>query len=189
MPVETPAAHSTPRSQNSHSFLFSDRIAARSPGCSPSAMRPEPMTSAASPSRPSASGPNQSKPSSSRHSVPGSIHQIAPEIADGWIPVTSTGMTRTGYFHVTALSPPFGALPALLAAHCRFLVAQIELAHVLVLDQLGAGALEHDAPDLQHIAIMRRLQRHVGILLDQQHGHLLLLVEAADDAEDLLDQD
>ena len=66
---------------------------------------------------------------------------------------------------------------------------EVELAHVLVLDELGAGPFQHDAPDLQHIAVVRRLERHVGVLLDQQHGDVLLLVEAADDGEDLLDQD
>src|SRR3972149_4560073 len=56
------------------------------------------------------------------------------------------------------LPPALGALPPLLAAHRRFLDPQIELAHVLVLDQPGAGALEHDAPDFQHIAVVGRFE-------------------------------
>src|SRR6476620_5133589 len=52
---------------------------------------------------------------------------------------------------LSSLPPTLGALPALLAAHRRFLHPEIELAHVLVLDELGAGPFQHDAPDLQHI--------------------------------------
>jgi hypothetical protein len=34
---------------------------------------------------------------SSRHLLPGSIIPLAPALADGWIPVTSTGMTAECY--------------------------------------------------------------------------------------------
>src|SRR5437870_2958274 len=42
---------------------------------------------------------------------------------------------------------------------------------------------------IQHVAKMRRLKRDVCILLDQQDRHALLLVDAADDGENLLHQD
>src|SRR5262245_10673138 len=88
-----------------------------------------------------------------------------------------------------ALAPALGALPALLAAHGGLLLPQIELAHVLVFTELVAGAFQHDAAGLQNVAVVRGLECHVGVLLDQQHGDALLGIEAMDDAEDLLGQD
>jgi hypothetical protein len=60
-------------------------------------------------------------------------------------------------------------------------------AHLGVGQQLGSGAAEHDPPGLHHIAAMSQPQRMMGVLLDEEHGHVLPLVDLADDAEDLLD--
>src|SRR5262245_55792667 len=62
------------------------------------------------------------------------------------------------------LAPALGALPAPLAAHGALFLAQVELAHILVLGELGAGAFEHDAAGLQHIAVVRGLERHGCVL-------------------------
>src|SRR5262245_29622204 len=110
----------------------------------------------------------------------------------GTVPKPSMAMLFTSMAFMEPaprLAPALGALPALLAAHGGFLLTQVELAHVLVLRQLGAGPFEHDAAGLQHVAVVRGVQCHVGVLLHQQHGHALLLIEAADDPEDLLGQE
>ena len=49
--------------------------------------------------------------------------------------------------------------------------------------QACAGIFHHDAADFQHIAEIRDLQRHVGVLLDQQDGHAALAVDAHHDIE------
>src|SRR5690606_41008379 len=59
-----------------------------------------------------------------------------------------------------------------------FLHAEVEFLDVFLLEQPGAGIGHHDAADLQHIAVMGGVQRHVGVLLDQQDGGLLLGVDA-----------
>src|SRR6185369_10841847 len=62
---------------------------------------------------------------------------------------------------------------------------QVELADVLVLaDGLGV-AVQHDAASLHHVGILGMAERHRGVLLGQQHRHLLRLVEPAHDLEDL----
>ena len=54
--------------------------------------------------------------------------------------------------------------------------------------RLRAGVFHHDAPDLQHVAELGHLERHVRVLLHQQDGDAALAVDAHDDAEDLLRQ-
>src|SRR6266480_3351201 len=54
----------------------------------------------------------------------------------------------------------------------------------------GLAMLVPPAPaDFQHVAVMRRLQRDLGVLLDQQDRHALLFVNAPDDGENLPYQD
>src|SRR5271166_331467 len=65
--------------------------------------------------------------------------------------------------------------------------AEIELAYVLVHAQGIGRAVEHDAPSLQDIAETRNFKRDIGVLLGEQERDALLLVEAADDLENLLD--
>ena len=86
-------------------------------------------------------------------------------------------------------SPHLLSLPAPRAADAGLLDAQVELLDVFLLEQPRAGVFHHDAADLQHIAVARAMvQRHVGVLLDQQHRHAALPVDAHDDVEDLLHQ-
>ena len=54
--------------------------------------------------------------------------------------------------------------------------------------QLRARPGERDAPDLEHVRRLRELQRDVRVLLDDEHGQALLLVQLPDDAEDLGDE-
>ena len=64
------------------------------------------------------------------------------------------------------------------------LSAQIRCLDLLICQQLSAGAGERQVAGLQHIGVVRYLQRHVGVLLVQQHRDALL-VDRADDVEDL----
>ena len=48
---------------------------------------------------------------------------------------------------------------------------------------------EHDLPRLEDVARLRRLECDAGVLLDEEDAEALLLVELADDAEDLADED
>ena len=48
-------------------------------------------------------------------------------------------------------------------------------------------ALEHDATVLHDIAMIGDFKRQGGVLLDQYHGELLLVLQAVNDFEDLLD--
>ena len=52
---------------------------------------------------------------------------------------------------------------------------QISLLHRLVGEQFPAGAGEGDASGLQNVANVGNLQGHVGVLLDEQNGHALLV--------------
>jgi hypothetical protein len=79
-------------------------------------------------------------------------------------------------------------LPAPLAAHADFLHAEVELLDVVLLAQAGTGVFHHDAAVFQHVAVVGGVQRHVGVLLDQQNGGAALAVDAHHDLEDLLGQ-
>src|SRR2546427_5384914 len=65
--------------------------------------------------------------------------------------------------------------------------AQIGLLDERVLEQLLRGAGEDDFAHLKHVAAMGDRKRHVHILLDHEDGGALL-VDGADDVEDLLHQ-
>src|SRR3982074_2698473 len=92
-------------------------------------------------------------------------------------------------FSANSLSTPrFLLLPAPLAPRAFFLGAEIEFLDVLGMHQPLATVVHDDAADLQHIAVMRRLQRDPGALLDQQDRHARLLVDPLDDGEDQLDK-
>src|SRR5690349_16089606 len=66
--------------------------------------------------------------------------------------------------------------------------AEIELADIGVRAQSLDITLQHDAPVLHDVATVGYGQGHGGVLLDQKDGELLLLRQAADDGEDLLNQ-
>src|SRR5882672_10458595 len=87
------------------------------------------------------------------------------------------------------LTPRFLLLPAPLAARAGFLGAEIKLLNVLGMYQPLAAVVHDDPADFQNVTIMRRFQRHLGVLLDQQDRHALFLVDAPDDGEDLPHQD
>src|SRR6185312_15833812 len=89
----------------------------------------------------------------------------------------------------TYLAPSFLLFPAPFAACTGFLGAKVKLLNVPGMHQTVASVVHDDAADLQHIAVMRGLKRHLGILLDQQDRHALLFIDAADDLENFLDQD
>src|SRR5215468_4474250 len=85
-------------------------------------------------------------------------------------------------------SPHLLAFPAAGASDARVLDAEIELLDVVLLEQARAGVLHHDAPHLQHVAVVGEVEGHVGVLLHEEDGHALLAVDAADDLEDVLDE-
>src|SRR5690606_1605632 len=82
------------------------------------------------------------------------------------------------------------------AALGRLAHAQVELADVLVGQQLGPRTVTHDAAVLQHVAVVGDRERHRGVLLDQQHARALggevedvladLLLHLGSEAERLL---
>ena len=51
------------------------------------------------------------------------------------------------------------------------------------------GPAERDAADLEHVRGLRELQRDVRVLLDDEHGQALVLVQLLDDPEDLGDEE
>src|SRR5438105_3741941 len=49
--------------------------------------------------------------------------------------------------------------------------AEVGRLHLLVVCQLGAGALHHDPAALQHVGALHQGQRAAHVLLDQEDGH------------------
>src|SRR3984893_17411543 len=86
-------------------------------------------------------------------------------------------------------TPSLLLFPAPFAPRAGFFGPEVEFLDVLRVHQALAGIVHHDPADFQYIAIMRRLQRHLGVLLDQEDRHALLFIDAPDDGENLLDQD
>src|SRR5215211_8020068 len=66
-------------------------------------------------------------------------------------------------------------------------VAEVGIADGFVLSQLGARALDRDAPDLEHVCAAGRAERELRVLLDDEHGETFLLVQLGDDLEELAD--
>src|SRR5204863_7466099 len=79
---------------------------------------------------------------------------------------------------------PDGAAPARAASG----LAEVRLANLLVRLQRGRVVGEDDAPRLEHVAAVRRVERHQRVLLDEQDRRPLL-VDLLDDVEDSLDED
>src|SRR5438309_5038067 len=63
--------------------------------------------------------------------------------------------------------------------------AEVELADVVVAAQLGGRTVEDDPAVLHDVAVIRDAQGHLGVLLDEQERRPPLLVDLADDVEDL----
>src|SRR5262245_324781 len=128
-------------------------------------------------------------------------------MADVWPPpmlaqaLRFTAMTTTSRPHPSTrlIESPSGsaepAFTALVVLHFPIRLAspdlgqaEIELLDVGVFAQAVRGTLQHDPPVLHHVAVVSDRQRQGGVLLDQQHGQLFLLVHALDDLEDLVHQ-
>src|SRR4029453_7230407 len=64
-------------------------------------------------------------------------------------------------------------------------ISEVGVADGLVLGQLGARPLERHVPPLKHVRPARGAPRELRVLLDDEDGEALLLVQVAEDAEDL----
>src|SRR6476661_1440222 len=87
------------------------------------------------------------------------------------------------------LTPRLLLFPAPFAARTGFLGAEIEFLNVPGMHQPLARVIHDHPAEFKHIAIMRGLERHLCVLLDQQDRHALLFVDAPDDRENLPHQD
>ncbi len=65
---------------------------------------------------------------------------------------------------------------------------EIELLHVLILAQRLRLTIEHDPARFQNVSVFGIAQRHIGVLLCQEKGDALLLIQLSDDLEDFFDQ-
>src|SRR3990170_425706 len=66
-------------------------------------------------------------------------------------------------------SPTLSPLPPACSAHACVADSKIELLDVLVSFEPTGRAFEHDAPAFEHIAEVSQIERHLRVLLDQQH--------------------
>src|SRR6266545_6524767 len=69
------------------------------------------------------------------------------------------------------------------------LIPEVRLADAFVLAQLCARTLQRDPPDLEQVGAIRYVERGVRVLLDDEHCQPLLLVQAANELEELLDDE
>src|SRR5438128_920681 len=67
----------------------------------------------------------------------------------------------------------------------RYLIAEVALPDRLVVAKLAAGSRDLYLADLEHVGALRRVERDAGVLLDDEHGKAVAVVELADDPEDL----
>src|SRR6266850_1937517 len=75
-----------------------------------------------------------------------------------------------------------------ITASIAILVAQVRSPHGVVALDVGGRAREHDAPGLDQVGAVGEIERHGGVLLDEQHADALALVDGAQDAEQLAHQ-
>src|SRR5215218_626460 len=68
-------------------------------------------------------------------------------------------------------------------------VPQIRLPDAFVRAQLRARALQDDVADLEQVRAARQLERRVRVLLDEEDGQSLLLVQPPHEPEELVDDD
>src|SRR4029450_5425384 len=64
-------------------------------------------------------------------------------------------------------------------------ISEVGVADGLVLGQLGARPLERHVPHLEDVSTARGAQRELRVLLDDEDGETLLLVQVAENPEDL----
>jgi hypothetical protein len=67
-------------------------------------------------------------------------------------------------------------------------IPEIELPDIVFVEKPSAGVFHHHSAGLQHIAVIGGLQRHIGILLDQEDADTALAVDPHDDLEDVSDE-
>src|SRR5437870_438697 len=87
-----------------------------------------------------------------------------------------------------ALAAPVVLEVAVGFARTDLVEAEIELLDVGVLPHRLGRSFEDDAAIFHDVAMVGDVERHGGVLLDQQHGQVLLLPQPADYTEDLLDE-
>src|SRR3989442_6706960 len=68
------------------------------------------------------------------------------------------------------------------------LVAQVRSPHGVVALDVGGRAREHYSSGLDEVGAVGEIERHGGVLLDEQHADALALVDGAQDAEQLAHQ-
>src|SRR5258707_3791665 len=66
--------------------------------------------------------------------------------------------------------------------------AKVGAAHEVIRQQILSSIAQDDAPLLQHVAAVRDIERHEGVLLHQEDGDALL-ADGVDSVEDRLHQD
>src|SRR4029077_7351063 len=87
-----------------------------------------------------------------------------------------------------ALAAPVLLEVAIGLARADLVEPEIELLDVGVLLQGFSRALEYDPAVLHDVAVVGDIERHGGVLLDQEHGQAALFAQTPDDGEDLLDE-
>src|ERR1700676_1300085 len=208
MPDETPPAHRMPMSANTHSGTGLAMIEATSPGRKPAACSPPAMSleicshcrqlvgcqipnffsriAGRSPRVPAASTKLFAIVSATVSTAGPAMLNPSPSSPAPDAGFDSQSFARSGEAYLT---PRFLLFPAPFAPRAGFLGAKVKFLNVLGVHQPLASVVHDHPADLQDIAIMRRLQRDLGVLLDQQDRHALLFIDAADDRENLPHQD
>src|SRR3989344_2210234 len=153
MPLATPPQLSTARSASTHSMLVLDRMDAHSPGAKPSDIRPPAISRTAS----AALG----------HGVP---EHGGDGVAREHVGACGLDVIEVPEVRHLRLSPGLLFLPAPLSAYADIFHPKVELLDVVLLAQALAAVFHHDAAVFQHIAVVRCVERHVGVLLHQQDG-------------------
>src|SRR3990167_6576061 len=190
MPLDTAPQLSTATSANTHSTTVWARMDAVWPCFRPSACRPAASSRTSSPvwrqlqlfqmpsffCRIHTWSPRRA---TAFQNMAGMVSPGTTSARPGWIWLKSHKLLFP--------SPPCLFLfPAPLAAHAGFLHAEVELLDVLLLAQAIAAIFHDDAAVLQHIAVVRGVEGHVGVLVDQQDGGAALAVDSPHDLENLL---
>src|SRR5574343_1769088 len=169
MPFATPPALRIARSESTHSTLVLERTEAVSRAAKPIAIRPLPISRTAW--AVCCQVQMRQMPSSfwRIHTLSlralAAFQKMAGMVSPGvTIRVSGCGREVSHQLLIARSSPGFLLLPTAVGAHTFFLHAQVELLDVLLFAQAGAGVFHHDAAVLQHVAIVRRVERHVGVL-------------------------
>src|SRR6267154_55478 len=208
MPEDTPPAHRMPMSANTHSGTALAMIEATSPGRKPTACSPwaisfdicnhcRQLVGCQTPnffSRIAGRSPRVSSASRKLFAMVSatvSTAGLAMPVPSLTSPASDAGFDSQSPFpkQNPHLTPRFLLFPAPFAARACFLGAEIEFLNVLGMHQPLATVVHDDPADFQNIPIMRRFQRDLGVLLDQEDGHALLFVDAPDDRENFSHQD